>query len=365
MSILLVFTIIISLVLVGCGGGSESSSSSPSPDDSSETKDTYKVMHIVGTNLGDKSFNDSAQEGLERAKKDFGIELRVVELGADTSKFEPTVLDISETDVDMIVVSSSGLHEPVLQFADDYPDKKYICFDLGPDVEIESPNVHGIAFKQNEASFLAGAVGGKLSESGVIGFIGGQENPVINDFLVGYISGAKEANPDIKVAVSYTGNWTDTAKAKELSLAQMAQGADVIHGVAGAAGLGVIDVAKEKQIWALGVDSDQAMIFIENDPEKADRIVTSALKNCGDALYRAIELELDGKLKWGVLESVGIKEGAVGLAKNEIYEKHVSEDIRKWVADLEQKVIDGEYTVPSAFEMDNQQFQDLKNSVKP
>lgn len=344
--------------LVGCGKGDK---------ETSQTGDkALKVSMIVSGNLGDKSFYDSAYAGLQRAEKDLGIKLKVIELNGDPSKQEPTVLDESEGGADIIVVPAHGVTEHVLKHASEFPDTKYISFDVAATTEFKEPNMYGIAFKQNEGSFLAGALGAKLSKTGVIGFVGGMENPILNDFLIGYINGAKTANPDIKIAVSFVGNFADSAKGKELALTQINnQKVDVVHQVAGQAGLGVIDAGKEKGIKVLGVDSDQALLFKDTDPEKANAIVTSALKNLGDVIYSVIEKEMNGQLTWGCIEEYGVKEGASGIAKNDIYEASVDDETKKYIDELEEKIKSGELTVPSAFTMPNDEFMELKNSVKP
>ena len=292
------------------------------------------------------------------------MEAKAIELAGDPSKQEPTLRDVADDGTDIIMVASGGLIEAAQLVAPDYPEVKFVAFDVSPSYEIATDNLYGIIFKQNEADFLAGAVAAKLSKSGIIGFVGGQENPIINDFLVGYIDGAKQANPDVKVAVSFVGNWTDSAKGKEMSFSQVLLGADVLHGVAGGAGLGVIEAAAEKNLWAIGVDSDQTLLF-EGDAAKADAIVTSALKNVGDTLYNVIKSHQAGTLNWGKLESFGIKEGGVGLARNDNYKKNVPADVQTWIDELENKVKSGEYTVPSAFTMTNEAFIELKNSIKP
>ncbi|KAF5058737.1 ABC transporter substrate-binding protein PnrA-like protein [anaerobic digester metagenome] len=339
-------------------------SAETTPATTTASGEKLKVTLIVGGNLGDKSFNDSAWAGLKKAEAELGTEVKVIELGGDPSKQEPTVRDVADDGTDIIMVASGGLIEAVQLVAPEYPDVKFVSFDVSPSYAVENDNLYGIIFKQNEADFLAGAIAGKMSKSGVIGFVGGQENPIINDFLVGYIDGAKQANPAIKVAVSFVGNWTDSAKGKEMSFAQVLLGADVLHGVAGGAGLGVIEAAAEKKLWAIGVDSDQTLMF-EGDSAKANAIVTSALKNVGDTLYLVIKKHQEGSLNWGKLESFGIKEGAVGLARNDNYKKNVPAEVQTWVDELENKVKNGEYTVPSAFTMTNEEFIELKNSIKP
>lgn len=346
------------------GTTSAGTSAQTTPATTTAAGEKLKVTLIVGGNLGDKSFNDSAWAGLKKAEAELGTEVKVIELGGDPSKQEPTVRDVADDGTDIIMVASGGLIEAVQLVAPEYPDVKFVSFDVSPSYAVENDNLYGIIFKQNEADFLAGAIAGKMSKSGVIGFVGGQENPIINDFLVGYIDGAKQANPAIKVAVSFVGNWTDSAKGKEMSFAQVLLGADVLHGVAGGAGLGVIEAAAEKKLWAIGVDSDQTLMF-EGDSAKANAIVTSALKNVGDTLYLVIKKHQEGSLNWGKLESFGIKEGAVGLARNDNYKKNVPAEVQTWVDELENKVKNGEYTVPSAFTMTNEQFVELKNSIKP
>lgn len=356
-------------MLAGCGSKTPTTPTATAAPSATaaptKAEEKLKVTYIVGGNLGDKSFNDSAWTGLQKAQKDLGVEIKALELGGDPSKQEPAIRDVSEDGTDIIMVASGGLTEAVAKLAPEYPDVKYVVFDVGPTYAITADNVYGISFKQNEADFLAGAVGAKLSKSGVIGFVGGQENPIINDFLVGYIDGAKQANKDVKIAVSFVGNWTDSAKGKEMSFAQVLLGADVLHGVAGGAGLGVIEAAAEKKLWALGVDSDQTVLFKDSDPAKANAIVTSALKNVGDTLYNVLKANKDGKVNWGKRESLGIKEGAVGLARNDNYKKNVPADVQKWIDELEEKVKSGAYVVPSAFTMTNDEFVNLKNSVKP
>lgn len=199
----------------------------------------------------------------------------------------------------------------------------------------------------------------------LIGFLGGMDIPVINDFLVGYIQGAKYVDKDIKVAISYIGDFSDSAKGKELALAQYQQGVAIGFNVAGQAGLGQLDAAKEMNRYVIGVDSDQAMLFAESDPAKANLIVTSMLKRVDNSLVRAIKLYKEGTLKFGQAEALGLKEDAVGLADNEYYRKLVPEEIRQYIEELKLKIINGEIKVDSALGMDTNKLNEIRNSVKP
>ena len=197
----------------------------------------------------------------------------------------------------------------------------------------------------------------------VIGFLGGMENSVIKDFLVGYIQGAKDVEPEIQVALAYVGNFYDSAAGKDMALTQYQNGADIGYNVAGSAGLGQIEAAVDSGRYAFGVDSDQAALL----PDYAANIPTSALKNVGNSLIRAIKLDMDGELEYGQLEYLGFAEGGVELVKDAHYEEVVPEAIRTKIEELQQQITDGEITVPTALgdnAMSEEDIQALIDSVK-
>lgn len=375
--IALSFVLILSLLLSGCGSSQQSQQNQGQSQQSGQEQPKEKPLKIVlllNGNLGDKSFFDSANHGMELIKQELGAETKVIEMGYDQTKWEPTLVDVSEQDWDIIIVGTWQMQEILEKVAPQYPDKKYFIFDSSVDyTKGKLDNVYSIQYKQNEVSFLAGVVAAKVTTSNmplanpqkIIGFLGGMDTPVINDFLVGYIQGARYVDPDIKVAISYIGDFSNAAKGKEMALAQYNLGADIGFNVAGQAGLGQLDAAKEKNKYAIGVDSDQAMIFKDSDPAKANLIVTSALKRVDNSLLRAVKMYKEGKLAFGKAENLGLSEEAVGLADNEFYEKLLSEDIRKEVKDLADKIASGEIKVDTAFGMDTAKLNELRNSVKP
>lgn len=354
--------VLTTVLLAGCA------STPASPEGEKPTSgEKLKVTHIVRSNLGDLSFNDSAWAGVQKAGEELGMEVNVIEIGGDQTKYEPTILDASVSDADIIIVNSGALSEAAEQHVRSYPDKKYIFFDVQPTFDNQYDNVLALSFKQNESSYLAGSLAGLMTKTNNIGFVGGTENIIINDFMVGYINGAIDSNKDIKVQTALIGNTTDTARAKELGLVQINNGADFIHSVAGGAGLGVIDAVYESgdQIWSLGVDSDQAMKLKPTAPEKADRIITSALKDVGSGLYNALKLISEGKVEWGTLQTMGVAEGVTGIAINEYYEKHVPAEVKAKMKEITEKIAKGEIVVPTAFEMNTEQINTLKDSVRP
>lgn len=349
--------LVVMMLLVGC-----------SSDGGDSSSDKIKVALMVG-NLGDFSFNDSANEGMKRAEKDFGdkIEYKLIEYGVDKSKEEPAFLQAAEDESLDVIIVSSTLLEYVEEYSADFPDKKFIIFDAEADYEGgKNSNVYSIVYKANEASFLGGYLAAKMSDTGVLGFLGGMDNPVISDFLVGFIQGAKEANENIKVTTRYVGGWGDPAKGKEQSLAMVNQNVSLIFGVAGGSGAGAIEVGKEKNIKILGVDSDQALVYKgEGKEDLAENIVTSVLKNVGNSLYDAIKLEVEGKLEYGKAATLGLTEDGVGLADNEYYQAQVPEALRKEIEDLKAKVASGEIKVDSAYGMTTAEISEIRDSVRP
>ena len=255
-----------------------------------------------------------------------------------------------------------------MNIAPQYPEKKFLLLDNTVDYSAgDFSNVYCATFKQNEGSFLAGAVAAILAkETGKIGFVGGMDIPPINDFLVGYIEGALAINPDIKVIATYPGDYYDPAKGKEHGIVLSDQGVEVIFPAAGPTGLGTIEAAVEADRYVIGVDSDQSLGYAANgDMQTALKIATSMMKNVGDAIFRAIELDLKGELKMGQTESLGIAEGGVGLAKNDVYNSTLTEEERKQIEDLEAKVVSGELKVSTAIGMTTEELDSLRNSVAP
>lgn len=353
----LVLAGVMALSLVACGGDDSQA------QDGGESK--MKVQLIV-SNLGDKSFNDSADLGLKKAQADLGIEYKCVEYGTDNSKATPTIQDAVDDGYNVIVFNNLGYGmatDWLAENAKSYPDVTFLVYDE-PSVTLPDTNVQFLCYKANESDFIAGALAAKLSESGVIGFVGGMETPVIQDFLVGYIEGAKYVNPDIKVNISYVGNYADAPKGKELGLTAINAGADVIHAVAGTSGNGALAAAQEMGKLGIGVDSDQYELFKDAQPELAKTIVTSSLKNVGESLYQVLTAMDNGTYEWKEQLWFGASEGCTGIAENENYTALVSEDIRAAIDDIKAKLDDGTIVVSSAYGMSTDEINELVNSVK-
>lgn len=314
------------------------------------------ALYVNGT-LGDKSFFDSANRGVERAAQEFGITTKTIEGTYEQANWEPDITQLAEGEWDIVIAGTWQLVDYLQAIAPKHPEKVFVTYDTSVDYSAgDMGNVYSILYAQNEGSFLVGALAAMVTSSDmpkansekVIGFLGGMDIPVINDFKVGYIQGAQYVDPDVKVLVSYANSFSDPGKGKELVLAQYEQGADIAFNVAGETGIGLLDAAKDKDRYAIGVDSDQYFLFQETDPDKAANIVTSMMKNVDDSLYRAIKLHLEGNLPVGEAEVLGIAEGGVGVADNENYQKLIPEDFRDKVKELEEKIVSGEIAIETA-----------------
>lgn len=354
--------LLVTMVVAGCGGGgAEPAAEAPAEESAApaQGEEPLKVVLLINGVLGDKSFFDSAQRGIDRAKQELGIEAKTIEAGLDETQWEAALIDAAENEeYDVFIVGTFQMISFLEKVAPQHADKKFIIFDAPVDYEkCKCDNVYSVLYKQNEGSYLAGVYAAAMTTQSldgmnpeaVIGSVGGQEIPVILDFMVGYEQGAKDTNPDIQVIRQFADNWNDPAKGKELTKAQYSQGADIVFQIAGATGQGVFEAAAEDGRYALGVDSDQALIVEEADPEQAARILTSMLKNVDNSLFRALDLHLKGELPYGQLESLGIAEGGVGLARNKFYEENTPDEVKAIVDEAEKKVLAGEITVDTAF----------------
>lgn len=349
-------------------------STAPSGDPTGLGKDPADVgvVMIVNTNLGDKSFCDLSNAGLMRAAKEFGFRTKVVELNGDATKQIPTMTEFAESDEwDIIIGGTYNILESMQTVAEEFPDKKFILYDAKDDLKL--PNVYSMEHLQNEGSFVVGAAAAMLTTSDaplanpdkVIGFVAGGENTAINDFLVGYIQGAQAVDPEVKVLISYVGDFKDTAKAKEMAIAQINQGADVVFTVAGGAGLGALEGCKEKNVYAIGVDADQATVLEDSDPVLSEHIVTSMMKMVDNTVYNVLESAMKGTLPWGAYETAGLAKGSVGAADNKYFRAVFTEEQILKIKELEAAVASGETKVQTAVGMDNDTLNSIRDSVRP
>lgn len=359
---------IVLIMATACSTGNpDASSDTPKPGASDKRGD--KIVYIC-YELGDMSFNDSGKRGIDELESK-GYSVQTIETGYDVAKLESLIREISENKEVGYLVCCSNFQEYVETMAPQYPDMRYVLFDVSPETEIAAENIQYITFAQNEGSYLVGVVAAAMSKSGVVGAVGGTESPTVCDFIVGYIDGARAYNPDVKVVTAWIGDWTNSAKCLELCTMQYnTYGADVFFPIAAGAGTGAFEAAMNNGdgLWAIGVDSDQHEVFMSSGNEKmANVILTSMVKNIDKTIVSIFEEQKAGKEHWGELRVLGVKEGAVGYANNEFFAANVSADVMKAVKTAEEKIINGEIDVKSFFDFENgaADYNDYVASVAP
>ena len=374
----LLLALVMALSLAACGNqntpaGSGSNAGSTSGDEAK----VYNVVYLVNGNLGDKSFFDSAEAGLDQLKADGRITLTTIEMGGldeDKPKWKDTLYEVSASgEYDVVICGTYQMPDFLKEVADQYPDQKYVIFDDNTYAG-QSANVMNITYKQNDMGYLMGIFAAtlttdtsieKINEDAVIGFVGGVDSPVINDFLIGYIEGAKSVNPDIKVDVRYTNDYVDTSIAKEYGLSMINDNhCDLIWGVAGNAGNGAAEAAFETgKAYFLGVDSDQELTL---SSDLAAITLTSGLKNIGNSLIWFFD-EMDaGRTYFGQEVSLGLAEGGVGIVTDKNFATFANDDLKAAITAAEEAIKAGDVVVDSALAEGGPDLAvQLKNEVQP
>ncbi len=291
---------------------------------------------------GDKSFNDAAYKGLERAKKDFGIDFEVIDPGEGSDRESALRKLASRKDIGIVFGVGFIFTEDITKIANDFPDKKFGCIDYAINANKEIPkNLSALEFKEEEGSFLVGTLAALLSKTNKIGFVGGMESTLIKKFETGFTNGVKYINPDNKILVGYvsvTGDgFKNPGKAKEIALSQFSSGADIIYHASGLSGLGVFEAAREHKKFAIGVDLDQYN-------EAPGFVLTSMTKQVDEVIYQTIKDFIEGKFTGGV-KSLGLKEKGVDYVYDENNKSLIPDEIRNKVEDIRKKIINGEIKV--------------------
>jgi basic membrane protein A len=251
--------------------------------------------------LGDKSFNDSAYAGLQKAKADFGAEIEVQQ-SKSAADYQPNLTVLADGGYDEIFAIGYLMNNDLTEVAKNYPTQHFAIVDA---VNAQ-PNVASVTFREQDGSFLAGALAAMVTKTKSIGFLGGIDGPLLRKFEAGYAAGARQVDPNVKVIVKYVGSFEDVASGKELAAVTYDAGADVIYVAAGKSGLGAIDETRARpSVYAIGVDADQ-------DALAPGKILTSMVKHVDVAVYAIARAVHAGKPPAGAVE-LGLKDDAVSL----------------------------------------------------
>lgn len=261
---------------------------------------TLGMVTDVG-GLGDRSFNDSAYRGLVRARSDLNAYVQVLQ-SRSAADYQPNLDALTNLHVNMIYAIGFLMSLDLDQIARQNPSQHYAIIDA----VVDDPNVVSVTFREQDGSFLAGALAAMMSNTHHIAFLGGQDIPLLQKFEAGYIAGAHEVDPKTVVDVKYIGSFDDVASGQELSNLLLNSGADIIYQAAGKAGLGAIEAVKHRDnVYAIGVDSDQ-------DGLAPGKVLTSMVKKVDVAVFDVAQAIQQHKPLAGHLV-LGLKQHAVGL----------------------------------------------------
>lgn len=299
---------------------------------------TLSMVTDVG-GLGDKSFNDSAYRGLVASRLRLGAYVKVLQ-SKSAADYQPNLTVLSEARFDMIYAIGFLMTDDLTQVAHQFPRQQYTIVDS----VIAQPNVASVTFKEEDGSFLAGALAAMVSTTHHLAFIGGQDIPLIRKFEAGYIAGAREVDPSVKVDVKYAGSFDDVAAGKELANLLFNGGADVIYAAAGKVGLGAIDEVKTRPHgdYIIGVDSNQ-------DGLAPGKVLTSMVKHVDVAVFAVARGLRDRRPLTGHIV-LGLKQHGVSLTNFQYTRDVVTRDKIAKLESIERAIVDGRISVPNTRE---------------
>jgi basic membrane protein A len=334
----------LAVVAAGCGSsGSDTAASGSAAKAAGDVKPGV-VTDIGG--LGDHGFNDLAAAGLKLAEAKDGTKGRVL-VPQTPADYGNDLTQLAESGAQPVFGIGFTYADPITQMADQFPKTHFAIVDA----VVDKPNVVSLVFREEEGSYLAGLVAGKMTQlktdytepaQKVVGFIGGQESPLIEKFGAGYEQGVKDACPSCEVLYQYVGSTTqafsDPGTASEIARNMHAKGADVIYHAAGASGDGLFKVATTEKLFAIGVNVDQAKVN-PNAP-----ILTSVLKRVDTAVADTVSAQVAGTWKAGV-QSFGLADDGIALAPYGRFDALVPAAVKSAVADAQKKIVSGDLKV--------------------
>jgi basic membrane protein A and related proteins len=329
---------IASMAVAACGDDEDEGGGGSAASTTSTAAQGKKIKVGLVTDIGglnDRSFNALANKGLEDAKKQLGIDGRVL-ISKSNADYVPNLTTLAQQRYDLIISVGFLMAKATETVAGKFPSVKFAIIDgSAAGMKSKPTNVEGLLFAEQEAGYLVGYLSGlyaKDNNATTIGSIGGQKIPPVDHYIAGYQAGAKKADPSIKTLNGYSQDFVDQAKCKEIALDQIAKGAKVVFQVAGQCGLGVLDAAKEKSVQGIGVDADQGYI--------GPQVFTSALKKVDVAVFNAIKGVQDNSYTGGQDILNTVKSGGIGYGKlNAEAEKYADQ-----VKQLSDQISAGEIT---------------------
>jgi len=324
--------LVAALVLVAAGCGSKKSTTG-------STTTTQAAAFKVGLStdtggLNDRSFNHLAYKGLLQAESQLGVKGDALQ-STHSSDYIPNLQNAALHGDKLVIAVGFLMESAVEKVAKAYPNTDFAIIDSGPTKPI--PNLKSLLFHEQDGGYMAGYLAGLVTKTNVVSTVGGQKIPPVDHYIAGFQAGAKAANPKVTTLNAYSQSFTDQAACKQLALNQISQHSDVVFQVAGGCGLGALSAAKEKGVWGVGVDADQAYL--------GSFILTSAIKKVDVAVFDTVKEIKAGTFKGGTTDFFTAKNGGAGIGA--ISPKVPAADITKLKA-IEHKVESGVITPPDA-----------------
>jgi basic membrane protein A len=342
--VVLTLMLLLSVVLSACatGGGSTSG----------QKLKVGLVTDVGGVN--DKSFNQSAWAGVQKAASEFGFDAKFIESKQPTD-YEKNIDQFATENYDVIITVGFLMGDATAAKAKQYPKIKFAIIDNAyfptagsaacPDTVKDCytdgglTNVTSLMFQEDQVGCLAGVLAAGMTKTGTICSVSGMEIPPVVRFVTGYQTCAKKTKPDINTLNVYIPSFTDPAKGKEVGQSMIDQGCDVVFGVGGNTGNGGLLAAKEKGLMAIGVDVDQYYTY----PEVKDALISSAAKNVDAAVYNYLKEVKDGTVKAGIL-TANLSNGGIGLAPYHDWENKIPQSVKDSVTKAEADLKSGALT---------------------
>ncbi|SES76794.1 nucleoside-binding protein [Oceanobacillus limi] len=353
--LVLLFALLLSLgmLLAACGGGADDEDTNDegsTGNDATNEEEAEDFSAAMVTDVGgvdDKSFNQSAWEGLNAWGEEHGLSQGNgfdYAQSDDVSDYIPNLNRLIRDDYNLIFGIGFELQESIEEVAKQNSDKHFALVD---DV-VEVPNAVSILFKEHQGSFLAGVAAAQKTTTNKLGFVGGVDSPLINKFEVGFIAGAKSVNPDIEVDVQYAESFADSSKGKMIASDMYNDGVDIIYHASGATGNGVFNEARDlknsdpdRDIWVIGVDRDQ---YEEGEIGDHNVTLTSMVKRVDVAVQDVTNLAMNGDFPGGETLEFGLEDNAIDIATTN--EDAMNQEIIDSVNEWEEKILNGDVDIP-------------------
>ena len=299
------------------------------------------VFDLGGKN--DKSFNTAAWRGLQRVHDELGVDVEYIEPSEGNDR-ETALRSLAAAHLDLVIGVGFIFGPDLEQLAQEFPHVSFAGIDYSPGPTSPAlPNLVGLRFREQEGSFLVGAIAALVSRTHVVGFVGGMKIPLIRKFEAGYTAGAHHVCPTCRVLAVYAGTdpkaFSDAPRGQELGAALYDEGADIIFTAAGKTGDGVFAVARARGLYAIGVDSDQ----YEAAP---CCIVTSMIKRVDTAVVDVVKDVIAHRFHGGIHE-LGLAEQGVGFVADERNRRLLPLEIVQRVRVLGDEIVAGTIRVPS------------------